>query len=360
MAAQITHIIAGEEALRRALTAEAEPILAAAGRWFRLGCQGPDIFYHNQRTKPSGLHYGSLAHRRDYGTIVEAAASALPAGSRDAATPSGAYLLGMATHAALDRATHPFIVCFSGWEGMSGRGGEVPARAHPFLERLLDVAYLDVTRGIAPSGFDFSRLLPLAGGAAPDADPGTPGAIAALWAEGLRAAYPRAAGRDTLLGRRIGNALADALRFLFLTNPAAAADSSAASWFLRLDGEAALRSVALLYPETVPSDIDVMNLAHAPWPHPSGDGRGSSASYTELVEEGIEAAAVAIRAVSTAFEEGLPREEIALAVGTGGLVVADAGGIAVRPKVASPLPLAAPMAAELRRRLALAGTAAAN
>jgi len=59
MAAQISHVLAGEAALRSALPEEAETVLDAAGPAFRLGCQGPDIFYHNQRSKPSGLHYGA-------------------------------------------------------------------------------------------------------------------------------------------------------------------------------------------------------------------------------------------------------------------------------------------------------------
>ncbi|MDR3139628.1 MAG: hypothetical protein LBT95_08140, partial [Treponema sp.] len=31
---------------------------------FTLGCQGPDIFYHNQRARPVALEYGALLHRR--------------------------------------------------------------------------------------------------------------------------------------------------------------------------------------------------------------------------------------------------------------------------------------------------------
>ena len=43
MAAQISHILAGEEALK---IAYGEGRCAAG--YFAFGCQGPDIFYHNQ------------------------------------------------------------------------------------------------------------------------------------------------------------------------------------------------------------------------------------------------------------------------------------------------------------------------
>ena len=100
--------------------------------FFRFGCQGPDIFYHNRRTMPSGLHYGALAHRRGFGSLVAGAAASLPAAEREATSASAAYLLGLATHAAVDRATHPFIIYFSGWAlpsdpGSGGFGAATPS-----------------------------------------------------------------------------------------------------------------------------------------------------------------------------------------------------------------------------------------
>ena len=52
MPAHISHLLYAEDALREA-TADAEAILEEAGNLFRLGAQGPDLFCHNQRTRPA-------------------------------------------------------------------------------------------------------------------------------------------------------------------------------------------------------------------------------------------------------------------------------------------------------------------
>ena len=360
MAGQITHILAGEEALRRAAPGEAEALLEASGTWFRLGCQGPDIFYHNQRTRPSALHLGGLAHRRGYGALVEAALAfvARPgAPRRDFLAPAASCLLGMATHAAVDRATHPFIVCFAGWRE-PGSAGAVPVNAHAFLERLLDAAYLEAVKGLRPSDLDLEALTRPRG---PDTAEGM-AELLGLWAAGLRAAYPRAAGEDALLERRVENAMADALRFFALTNPAATREAEEAEreWFLRLGEEEGRKAVALLYPEPPAGDLDPMNLARAAWPHPSGDGRESSASYPDLVEEGIEGGAASVRALLGALASGPPFVGVARAVGDGSLSVADEGGKAAPPRVSRPLPLGPLMEAEYRRRAEIARGAASN
>jgi hypothetical protein len=358
MAGQITHILAGEEALRLAAPDLAEETLDACGAYFRLGCQGPDLFYHNQRTKPSGLHYGSLAHRRNYGRIVEGALDSIAPPHRRPDAPAGAYLLGMATHAAVDRATHPFIVYFSGWQSADRPGSERFRSCHPFFERVLDMAILASLRGQRPAEFDIEALLSPRGD-----DAGTAGDAASsraadreligLWAAGLRAAYPQSTADDLLLERRIANAFSDGRHFYAITNPAATALNRArADWFAYLDDRAGYRSVALVYPEALPEDLDPMNLAKARWLHPAGDGRSSSASYIELVEEGARIASEAIRLVLAALSRDGPASGLAEAVGLGGLSVTDRAGAAVAPVAADPLPLAKLMEVEYRKRLA--------
>jgi len=357
MAGQITHIIAGEDALERAALSSATEgargaealgvkALGGAAGYFRLGCQGPDIFYHNQRTMPSGLHYGALAHRRRYGSVVEGFAAALSLDERRADRPAGAYLLGLATHAALDRATHPFIVYFSGWaeqgvpETASRRG------YHPFLERVLDMALLRRERGADASAYDVASLM-----AASDGERGDAG-IAALWAAGLRAAYPRAAAEDPLIERRAANALADARYFYAITDPSAdAAGTGRERWSAYLEEGEGMRLIALLYPREAPPGLDAANEARAAWEHPAGDGRTSSASYYDLVEEGTAEAARAIAAAMEALRSG-DAKGLAAAVGDGCLSVCDPGGAPVAPRLSRPLALGAAMEAEFRRRLA--------
>ena len=369
MPAQISHCIAAEEALageapELALSwglGAGSPLAGSAGEaphpaaaWFRLGAQGPDIFYHNQRTKPSGLHYGALAHRRNYGLIVEGALRSLLASGASIGSPESAWLLGFATHAALDRAVHPYIVYFAGWQRPTDPESSRYRGCHPFLERLLDLVILEERRGLRIGAMDMEVLLPLDaprtkdGGRNPT--PGTDDRVVAFLAEGLREAYPRAVGLDFLVDQRITNALADARFFFRMTNPART--SSGDRRFLgHFDERWGHRAVALIYPEDLPRSIDLANRGGGDWEHPSGDGRRSRAGFLELFDEGVAGARRALRLVLEALRSGSAGEGLAAALGNGGLSVAGQDGLPLPPKVSRPLPLAEIMELEFQKRL---------
>jgi hypothetical protein len=63
MPSQICHLIFAEDSLREAVGSDAEEMLRESGNIYRFGAQGPDFFYHNQRTRPTGLKFGVNAHR---------------------------------------------------------------------------------------------------------------------------------------------------------------------------------------------------------------------------------------------------------------------------------------------------------
>ncbi|HUW41347.1 MAG TPA: zinc dependent phospholipase C family protein [Rectinemataceae bacterium] len=346
MAGQITHILAGEKALEASSREVCDSVLRERGRWFRLGCQGPDIFYHNQRTKPSALQYGALAHRHGYGTLLEAAVRALPRERRLPATVAGAYLLGLATHAAVDRRTHPFIVFYSGWADPAKPGSERYRSCHPFLERLLDESLLSQWRGMEPAQFDMESLV-----CGPEPRQDSDRELVALWAAGLRAAFPRATGQDSLLESRIANALEDARHFMRLTNPKRTAMLPGnEDWFSHLDDGIGPRSVSLVYPDRIPEGLELASLGSEGWEHPAGDGRRESSTYAQVVEE----AAVDARAALDSLIPLLGEEdgEIVLAriVGDGGLSIGDLEGRPLPPRLSRPLPLAEIMTGEYERR----------
>ena len=318
---------------------------------FRLGCQGPDIFYHNQRTKPSGLHYGSLAHRRMYGSLMAAAAAAVPEGERGLECPAGAYLLGLATHAAVDRATHPFIIYFSGWVDPSDPGTERLRGCHPFLERLLDISLIEGRLGLTPREYGLASRLSLDNPANTQAAGRADSALVTLWAAGLRAAYPRATGSDSSLPERIANALADARNFYTITDPEATAPGGRnEDWIGRMGGDEWKKLVSIVYPESVPTGMDVMNEAGVEWQHPSADGRCSSASYPEVLAQGVKAAAKAISLVLAFWRSEIPAQALADGIGEGCLALCDVDGTVVRPRVCRPLALPEAMQAEYTLR----------
>jgi hypothetical protein len=344
MAAQISHILAGEEAAGRVSGTADMFALGDAADSFRLGCQGPDIFYHNRRTMPSGLHYGALAHRRRFGSLVAGAAASLPMIERGGESPSGAYILGLATHAAIDRATHPFVIYFSGWVDPSDPGTARLRGCHPFLERLLDIGLLERRLGISPR--EYAPAARLGAGADGEAD----GRLVGLWSAGLRAAYPRAAGADPSLELRIANALADARNFYAITAPAAAA-LGRDDRLLSLGKDEGRRLISLVYPERIPEGLDPMNLAGVEWEHPSGDGRRSRASYPDLIDEGSDEAARSIDLVLEYWRGRLSASALALELGEGGLALRDAGGEALPPRISRPLALPEAIEAELLERI---------
>jgi len=151
MPSQICHLIFAEDSLREALGNSAVRILKRYGNIYRFGAQGPDFFYHNQRTKPTGLKFGVNAHREGYGRLVTHMIHELrrlEAKKHKDLPLIRAYILGFTTHAFLDKKTHPFIDYFSGWVDADREETEIYYRCHIFMERILDVLMLKLKRGL--------------------------------------------------------------------------------------------------------------------------------------------------------------------------------------------------------------------
>jgi len=262
MPAQIAHILHGLDALS---ALDLGPRLS--GPAFRLGCQGPDVFYHNRRTKPGAFLFGTRLHRRGWGTVLARfRASALDRGWGPD-HPGLAFLAGQATHAALDRALHPFIVYHAGWKVPGDPSTDGLRHAHAFLERILDLRLWE------------SRTLgPLEACPWQDQMPG-PGAFPpefwAVWADALHSEFPRLSLREDL-ELRLKNAVADTQGFLAYTSPTA-----------RAHGRQAALHGALHYfhPIDLPA-WDFENRARAPWRDPL-TGEARTESFEDLFEGAV-------------------------------------------------------------------------
>lgn len=204
MPSQIIHAIAGHASLASAKESDVAHIAA-----FNLGCQGPDIFSHNRRTKPSGIAFARLLHRRDYGIFCANFARILRAKPSPLAE---SWFLGFVTHQVVDRVLHPYIVYRSFVASSTGIPGVPPARFHVFLERILD-AMLFTFRMCRPVSLfstvdDFVLL-------EPDIL-----FLSHLIARALATTYPKDAGALEDLELRTSNAFRDTLFFYRVTNPA--------------------------------------------------------------------------------------------------------------------------------------------
>lgn len=351
MPSQILHVLFGEDVLRAAVAVAAadggagpaaadlgafvERTLGEQGGFFRLGCQGPDLFYHNQRTRPVSLEYGTLLHRRGYGaftadllrrTMGDTPRSAGPG-------PRTAYALGFATHALLDRAAHPYIVYKAGWVSPAKPETARYARCHAFFERILDVLMLERLRGTGAAAWDQEALL------SRWADPPPETLIDAI-ADSLRAVFPERAGIDDKLRRRIVNAFRDAAAFYRITNPARTSlNMRLPDGYEYLASDKGRASVALVYPERFSLGLDYLNLSRSPWKHPCRDD-SDSRSFPEIYADAVaRAAAVAAPALGTYWTSGSLDEAVERAVGDAGLSPVTPGGLPCPPIHADPFPL---------------------
>jgi hypothetical protein len=337
---------------------------------FFLGCQGPDIFYHNRRTRPVALEYGGLLHRRGYGLftafLLKMGLPDPPPDGADTRTGRrekeigalGAYSLGFMTHAVLDRFCHPYIVYKSQYPDPAGGRKAEPSQgalksplgrgAHPFFERILDVLMLRFLRGREVSSWDQEGIL---AGTLEHPPPG----LKELLCRALTAGFPERAGKDQKLARRIDNAFFDAARFYRLTDPQRTRLYGSGSPDTEIDPGVLI----YLYPEQLSSGIDFLNTGRRPWYDPGeyprpGEESPDTRSFPDIYAEAVLAAADSLTPCITEYllSGAFPIREAAVNIGNGGLSLQDERGKPRAPLRTDPLPLERVLAeqAELRRR----------
>jgi hypothetical protein len=326
MPSHFTHLLFAEESIRGALGEKAQDILGTHGNLYRFGAQGPDFFYHNQRTMPTGLRYGVALHRSGYGLFVrELTREAL----RLSAGPSSelsAFIMGFVTHAPLDRKAHPFIGYFAGWVDPQEEASRRLYHAHPFLERILDVLVLRERTGKTPAEFDFlsqvrcGRTLPYP--------------VIKDMVKGFNAIYPtyNFKSRDRV---RIENAYHDAIFFYKLTNHLNPSLTKLAYKKDRKEGFKQKR-LGLIHPREIPEGYDFLNLGHATWCHPCDDKETFTSSFIDLYNEALQQSIDMLRAVHEVLAGHAALEELAEKIGNESL---DTGREHCTPLYSQPLPL---------------------
>ncbi|AEF87005.1 hypothetical protein TREPR_1953 [Treponema primitia ZAS-2] len=368
MPSQILHTLFGEDLIdclyrllfprfgivaQRAREKVAEEFRAA----FTLGCQGPDIFYHNQMTRPVGLEYGTLLHRRGCGVftgvLLKMALPDPPASAEDvrahrkegSITALGAYALGFMTHAILDRACHPYIVYKTAITGAERKPGPVKGvnsrNIHAFFERIIDALMLEERRGIPVAAWDQETLVAIC-----EAPP--PG-LRELLAQALCRTFPERAGKDIKLAQRMDNTFRDCADFFRITAPKRTTLHSKDPQYQAILEEMPL---VYLYPEDLPSDADYLNREHSVWYYPLLNGPEYTLSFPELYAEAVEAAGEDLSGpIAKYLETGaFPIMEAAQTIGNGGLSIQDEAGKPCAPTRTRPLPLEAVLDQQRRLR----------
>jgi hypothetical protein len=279
MPSQVAHYLFADDAVSGCRHgARLEPLSApATHRYLVLGAQGPDMFYHNQHRRPTAIAYGSLMHRRGYGTAVARMCGWARRRGLGVESWAGAWIVGFASHAVLDRRTHPFINAHSGWPVPEDPESDQYRSMHPFLERLIDVELLNIRRGIHPNELGFSDLVDCGDEPHPE--------WLDLMAKSLAGTYRKAAS-DGLLVQRLRSAYLDTLAYYrhtdridegYLERALAREDA----------GRIGKRWLSIVHPLDVPEELDVLNRRRTAWAHPCPDGPATTASFLDLYDDAV-------------------------------------------------------------------------
>lgn len=328
MPSQICHALGGRKALEKAGILLPRHLDAA----FNLGCQGPDIFSHNRRTKPFAIAYARMLHRGGYGRFCGNLARAIRESPFAEDSSVQSWFLGFVTHQEFDRSLHPYIINRSYVADPTGIAGVNPALVHAFFERILDVCILAAIEGSPVYSFDTGEPFSLPESASRP--------IAALLAKALAETYEEPAC-DSELELRMQNAFADSIFFYAITNPVRT-DMSRESELadIGLYDTCAASDVALLYPESVLGDADWLNNARLPWKNPV-DGSLRSESAIDLFNSAVERAGRVVSSASRILSEpcdastlGRETEALAREIGNACLSIAGPDGKIV-PVIAS-------------------------
>lgn len=285
MPSHISHAVFGFDIMKRLSIPVKYP------HWFLLGCQGPDIFLHNQKSFPSGLAWGRQLHHCGYGSFTARLCSTWEVdsgprkgdtdfrnGLRDNGDPGGirggsslgrnraaefSYILGFLTHAVLDRMTHPYITYFSGW----GKGRRL---CHAFFERLLDIEVMK-WKGLGhPGESSFFQTIQLT-------DEEERGVISLL-SGALELHFPDE--KTDIIPVKTKNALQDTFRILGFTD---SWEKERVHSMLELERKSGkTRLLALFHPPYVPAGLDVMNTRQREWRHPWNGERYTRSGFAEL------------------------------------------------------------------------------
>ena len=274
-----------------------------------MGAQGPDIFYHNRRTMPSGLLIGAVLHRKGYGSVSASMLEHCLLHDRSAGSPEGLYLLAFISHGVLDRFLHPFINYFAGWVNPDDAQSEEYRSCHPFLERIIDLA---ITGRLRPKLFRSKRpVQPLNGFRFADRfDRGDKihKGIADMILFALKRSYSRMS-RDSKLQDRLRNTYQDCLGFYHYSEKPR-------------DKEIPAHWAALLHPFFLPADIDFLNGEQRRWSDPDDDGLYSNDDLWTLYAGAQSAALEVMSVVHSVLNGNAPPEDypgLPVALGDHGL-----------------------------------------
>lgn len=156
MPAFATHEIFGEEALAGAVSEKLHQTVFHHPEVFRLGCQGPDIFFFNPFMN-LGCHkvnLGTRMHETESNRFFQVFLEELLLIKQRWELDTGiSYFLGFLSHYALDTELHPYVYSKVGYEADRPDSARRTLPAHQRLEAVIDQKMLMAKRDCMPSAY---------------------------------------------------------------------------------------------------------------------------------------------------------------------------------------------------------------
>jgi hypothetical protein len=340
MPSHVAHLVFAEETVARVCGTES-PLIHTYGNYLALGAQGPDIFFHNQRTMPTGIRYGVLLHRHGYGRFIASLTQGALAKGAGFDSELSAYTAGFLSHAILDRYTHPFINYFAGWVDPEDESSARYRSMHPFLERIIDLHVLGRFRALDINTYDFYSRVNCGGG--------LPESLEKLLEAALVECYRRAR-RDEELAQRLRNAYSDTMGYYRYSNritPGRLREG----YRREQEGDIGNRWLAILHPFAIDGSVDYLNELHAAWSDPCDKTRVMAASFWDLMRNALDECTVSLAGLEQCWNGRLPFEKLEELVGNGGLGDTSGAASPCSKRYSRPLPLAQ-LLQRLRRAIA--------
>lgn len=163
MPAFAAHEIFGEEALAETGGKLIE-IVHRHKAVFRLGCQGPDLFFFNpfMRCAHRKVDLGKRLHTSEINRFFETYMEELLAlNNRQGLEIGISYFLGFISHYTLDTQLHPYIFARTGYQEGIKDSAKKSFPAHQRLEAVIDQKMLMVKKSVMPSRYYPERRIKL-------------------------------------------------------------------------------------------------------------------------------------------------------------------------------------------------------
>lgn len=137
----LTHTAFGEDVLLNIKNNHLRNIIQENKKLFLIGAQGPDLFFYYNFYKKNKTKIGQMMHAQHTGEFLVKMCESISNIQGKEYQELMSYFFGFVCHYVLDKNTHPFIFCFSGFNFENGLEKGTYDKEHSLMENCID-AYM--------------------------------------------------------------------------------------------------------------------------------------------------------------------------------------------------------------------------